>query len=161
MKLYAKEKLMSLHNRYFIYNEFEEIQYEIESKAISIGAKTTIYDKYHNTVAYIEEEVLHLMPHYNVYINNALQYHIKKKFHFFNNDYELSNNYNVEGSTFNMNFSILNNQGKLIATVERALLSLGDKYEINILDENDITTILTKIVAITNDIDRAQASSSN
>ena len=34
-----------MHNRYYIYNENEELTYEIESKVISIGDKTTIYDK--------------------------------------------------------------------------------------------------------------------
>ena len=53
MKLFVKEKLFSMHNRYYIYNEDEELAYEIESKVISIGDKTTIYDKNHNIVAYI------------------------------------------------------------------------------------------------------------
>ena len=48
-----------------------EIEYEIESKIISLGDKTTIYDKNHNIIAYIEQEILHLMPHYNIYIENA------------------------------------------------------------------------------------------
>ena len=51
MKLYVKEKLMSFHNRYFIYDESGEVAYEIESKVISICDKTTIYDKFHNEIA--------------------------------------------------------------------------------------------------------------
>ena len=106
MKLFVKEKLFSIHNRYYIYNENEEQVYEIESKAISIGDKTTIYDKAHNVVAYIEQEIFHLTPHYNVYIENEYKYQIKKKFQIFKNDYELSNAYKVDGSTFNLNFAI-------------------------------------------------------
>ena len=30
MKLFVKEKLFSIHNRYYIYNENEEIVYEID-----------------------------------------------------------------------------------------------------------------------------------
>lgn len=161
MKLFAKEKVLSIHNRYFIYDEYDEIVYEIESKAISIGDKTTIYDKDHNMVAYIEEEVLHLMPHYNVYIDNDLKYQIKKKFKFFKNNYELSNSYKVNGSTFNLNFNIENDYGKEIAIVNRKFLSIGDKYNIEIFDEKDLVTILTIIVAITNDVDRSQSTSSN
>ena len=161
MKLFVKEKLLSMHNRYYIYNENEELAYEIESKVISIGEKTTIYDKNHNVVAYIEQEIFHLMPHYNVYIEDEYKYQIKKKFKPFKNDYELSNLYKVDGSTFNLNFTIINNYGKKIALVNRKFLSIGDKYQIEILDEKDIYTILTIIVAITNDIDRSQANSSN
>ncbi|MDD5888844.1 MAG: LURP-one-related family protein [bacterium] len=161
MKLFVKEKLFSIHNRYYIYNENDEIAYEIESKAISIGDKTTIYDKNHNIVAYIEQEWFHFMPHYNVYIENNYEYQIKKKFNMFKNDYELSNSYKVEGSILNLNFTIINNFGKEIAIVNRKFLSIGDKYQIEILDEKDVNTILTIIVAITNDVDRSQANSSS
>ena len=161
MKLFVKEKLISMHNRYFIYNENGELAYEIESKVISIGDKTTIYDNNHNVVAYIEQEIFHLMPHYNVYIKDEYKYQIKKKFKMLKNDYELSNSYKVEGSAFNLNFKIINNYGKEIALVNRKFLSIGDKYQIEIIDEKDIDTILTIIVAITNDIDRSQANSSN
>lgn len=161
MKLFVKEKLFSIHNKYYIYNENEELEYEIESKAISIGDKTTIYDKNHNIVAYIEQELFHFMPHYNVYIEDEYKYQIKKKFKMFKNDYELSNLYKVDGSTFNLNFTIINNYGKEIALVNRKFLSIGDKYQIEILDEKDIYTILTIIVAITNDVDRNQANSAN
>lgn len=159
MKLFVKEKLFSIHNRYYIYNENDEIAYEIESKAISIGDKTTIYDKNHNIVAYIEQELFHFMPHYNVYIENNYEYQIKKKFNMFKNDYELSNSYKVEGSILNLNFTIINNFGKEIAIVNRKFVSIGDKYQIEILDEKDVNTILTIIVAITNDVDRSQANS--
>lgn len=161
MKLFVKEKLLSMHNRYYIYNENEELEYEIESKVISIGDKTTIYDKNHNVVAYIEQELFHFMPHYNVYIESEYKYQIKKKFKMFKNDYELSNLYKVAGSIFNLNFTIINNYGKEIALVNRSFLSIGDKYQIEILDEKDIYTILTIIVAITNDVDREQANSAN
>ena len=161
MKLFVKEKLFSMHNRYYIYNENEELVYEIESKVISIGDKTTIYDKNHNIVAYIEQEIFHFTPHYNVYIEGEYKYQIKKKFQFFKNDYELSNMYKVDGSAFNLNFTIINNYGKTVASVNRKFLSIGDKYQMEIIDEKDIYTILTIIVAITNDVDRSQANSSN
>ena len=161
MKLFVKEKLFSMHNRYYIYNENEELAYEIESKVISIGDNTTIYDRNHNVVAYIEQEIFHLMPRYNVYIEDEYKYQIKKKFKFLKNDYELSNRYKVDGSIFNLNFSIINNYGKVVALVNRKFLSIGDKYQIEIFEEKDIYTILTIIVAITNDVDRSQTNSAN
>ena len=161
MKLFVKEKLFSMHNKYYIYNEDNEMVYEIVSKIISIGDKTTIYDAKQNVIAYIEQEILHLMPHYNVYINDEFKYQIKKKFQLFKNDYELSNMYKVDGSPFSYNFIITNSENKAVAVVSREFLTLGDKYQIEILDENDLNTILTIIVAITNDIDRSQSNSSN
>lgn len=160
MKLFVKEKLFSMHNRYYIYDENDQVVFEIESKVFSIGDKTTIYDMNHNVVAYIEQELLHIMPHYNVYIGNEFKYQIRKEFRIFKNDYILSNSYRVDGSVLNLNFKIFNKTGKEIAIVNREFISIGDKYQMEILDENDLYTILTIIVAITNDIDRSQSNSS-
>jgi uncharacterized protein YxjI len=69
--------------------------------------------------------------------------------------------YKVDGSTLGYNFTILNDLGDAVASITREILTIGDKYQIDIIDEKDINTILTIIVAITNDIDRSQANSSN
>lgn len=161
MKLFVKEKLFSMHNRYYIFDENNQVVFEIESKVFSIGDKTTIYDVNHNVVAYIEQELLHIMPHYNVYIGNEFKYQIRKEFRILKNDYILSNSYRVDGSVLNLNFKIFNKTGKEIAIVNREFISIGDKYQMEILDENDLYTILTIIVAITNDIDRSQSNSSS
>ena len=67
MKLFVKEKLLSMHNRYYIYNENEELEYEIESKVISIGDKTTIYDKNHNVVHILNKNYF-ILCHIIMYI---------------------------------------------------------------------------------------------
>ena len=161
MKLYIKEKILSFHNRYFIKDEQDKNILEISSKAISIGSKTWIKDPDGNELAYIEQELFHLMPHYNVYINGQKEFDIKKKFKFFKNDYVLSNNYRVEGNFLSHNFVVYNNKGEKVGEITRKYLTIGDQYIIDILDEKEYILILTIIVAITNDIDRAQAASSS
>ena len=158
MKLYIKEKIFSLHNRYFIKDEQDNDILEISSKAISIGSKTWIKDPNGKELAYIEQELFHLMPNYNVFINGQKEFNIKKKFKFFKNDYELSNNYKVEGNFLSHNFTVLNDKGEKVGEITRKYLTIGDQYNIDIIDEKDYIVILTIIVAITNDIDRAQAS---
>lgn len=78
MKLYVNEKLFSFHNRFYVKDENDKDVYEISSKIISLGDKTTINDMEGNKVAYIEQEILHLTPHYNVYINDTLEFKIIK-----------------------------------------------------------------------------------
>ena len=158
MKLYIKEKVFSFHNRYFIKDEQDNNILEIYSKAISLGSKTWIKDPNGKELAYIEQELFHLMPNYNVFINGQKVFNIKKQFKFFKNDYELSNNYKVEGNFLSHNFTVLNDKGEKVGEITRKYLTIGDQYNIDIIDEKDYILILTIIVAITNDIDRAQAS---
>ncbi len=44
MKLYVNEKLLSIHNKFYVRDENNKEVYEISSKVISIGNKTTITD---------------------------------------------------------------------------------------------------------------------
>ena len=70
MRLYVNEKLFSIHNKFYVKDENDMDVYEISSKIISLGDKTTINDMQGNKIAYIEQELFHIMPNYNVYINN-------------------------------------------------------------------------------------------
>lgn len=161
MKLYVNEKLFSIHNKYYVKDENNNDIFEISSKVISIGDKTYVKDLNGNVLAYIEQKIFHLMPNYDIYINNDLKCSISKKFRLFKNDYALSNNYRVEGNFLSLNFSIYNDQNIKIGEISRKLISIGDKYTIDIYDEKELILILAIIVSIANDIDRAQASSNS
>lgn len=161
MRLYIKEKIFSLHNKYYVKNEQDQDILEISSKVISLGSKTWIKKLDGTELAYVEQELFHLMPNYNIIINNQIICSIKKKFNFFKNNYELSNNYRVEGSFINHEFVVYNSQNAKVGQINRKFFTIGDQYIIDIYDENDYLLILLIIVAITNDIDRAQASSAS
>ncbi len=158
MKLYVNEKLLSLHRKFYIKDEFDADVYEVSSQFISIGDKTTITDMFGNKISYIEQEILHFMPHYNVYIDDELVLTIQKKFKLFKNDYELSNGYTVEGNFIGLNFSLFDENHQEIGTISRKFISIGDKYTIEINDDSKLKIVLSVMVAIANDINRAQNS---
>lgn len=161
MKLYVNEKLFSFHNRFYVKDENDKDVYEISSKIISLGDKTTINDMEGNKVAYIEQEILHLTPHYNVYINDTLEFKIIKKFQLFKNDYTLNNGYRVDGNFFMLDFKVFDDNNNQIGSIKRKFISIGDKYEIEINDTSKKEIVLAIIVAITNDVNRSQNTSNN
>ncbi len=161
MKLYVNEKLFSFHNRFYVKDENDKDVYEISSKIISLGDKTTINDMEGNKVAYIEQEILHLTPHYNVYINDILEFQIIKKFQLFKNDYTLNNGYRVDGNFFMLDFKVFDDNNNQIGSIKRKFISIGDKYEIEINDISKKEIVLAIIVAITNDVNRSQNTSNN
>ena len=158
MRLYINEKLFSLHNKYYVKDENENDILEISSKLISLGAKTWIKDLNGKELLYIEQELFHLMPKYNIIINNNVICSINKKFHIIKNDYTLSNNYRIDGDFFSHNFIVYNDKDEKVGEIYRQYFSIGDKYVIEIFDEKDYVLILGIIVAISNDVDRAQRS---
>jgi len=161
MKLYVNEKLFSFHNRFYVKDENDKDIYEISSKIISLGDKTTINDMKGNKIAYIEQEILHITPHYNVYINDILEFQIIKKFQLFKNDYTLSNGYRVKGKFMMLDFKVFDDNNIQIGSIKRKFISIGDKYEIEINDISKKEIVLAIIVAITNDVNRNQAATNN
>jgi len=161
MKLYVNEKLFSFHNRFYVKDANNNDVYEISSKIISFGDKTTINDVKGNKIAYIEQELFHFTPNYNIYINDEVVCKITKKFQLFKNDYLLSNGYRVEGNFFMLDFVIYDDNNSEIGGIKRNFISIGDKYEINILDDKKIDIILSIVVAIANDVNRKQNSNRN
>ena len=160
MKLFINEKLFSIHHRFYVLNEQGENVYEIASEVLTIGDKTTVSDMAGNQIAYIEQRLLHLMPNYDIYINGAVACSIQKKFRLFKNDYELSNGYTIKGNFMALNFTISDENGNVIGELSRKFISIGDKYTIDIYDEKKLPIVLSIIVAITNDVNRAQSSNS-
>lgn len=156
MKYYIREKLISLHNRFYVYDEDGHQAYEISSKMISIGDKTTLYDMKGGKHAYIEQRILHLMPHYDVYLEDQLVCSIAKKIRLIKNDYSLSNGYRVDGNFLALNFSITDPNGHMMGSIKRKFISIGDRYELNIFDQHQELLALAILIAITNDVNRAQ-----
>ena len=159
MKLYVNEKVFSFHDKFYVTDENGNNVYEIASKFISLGKKTTVYDMDGNKIIYIEQELFHITPHYNIYIDGNFEFQIAKKFRIFTNDYSLSNDYSVDGSFMMLDFSIYDNNSNMIGSIKRKFFSIGDKYEIEIMDESKKNIVLAIIVAISNDVNNSQSSS--
>lgn len=156
MKLIVKEKFISMHRKFYVKNENDENVFEISSKPISIGFKTTIKDLKGEKKAYIEEEVLHLMSHYKIYIGDKFICKIAKKFKILKNDYSITNGYKVNGDFFSLNFSIYNDKNEEIGRIKRKFFAITDKYEIDIPNDKDKMIVLAIVVAISNDVNREQ-----
>ncbi|NCC70935.1 hypothetical protein EOM09_05110 [bacterium] len=161
MKLYVKEKLFSIHRKFYIRNEKEEDVFEISSKIISIGDKTSIKDMDGNDVSYIEQEIFHFMPTYNIYIDNSLACKISKKFQLFKNDYFLDNGFKVIGNFWMLNFIVYDENDIEIANISRKFFSIGDQYVIEIHEKKNLKLALSIIVAIANDVNRSQNTTNN
>lgn len=161
MILYVNEKLFSIHRKFYIKDEMDRDVFEISSKAISFGDKTTIRDLNGNEIAYIEQRLLHFTPHYDIFINGEMVCNISKKFQFFKNDYVLSNGYEVKGNVLGLNYNIYNESGNEVANITKKFISIGDKYTMDIKDEKNLNIILSIIVAISNDVNRAQRNSND
>lgn len=158
MRLHAKEKYLSIHNRYFIKDENGKDILEIARRIKLAENRICINDINGKELAYIKRELFQIQPKYNVFINNNLKYSITRDFKPFRSDFTLSNNYRVEGQFLSHNFTIYNDKNEKIAEIFREYFKIADKYVIDIIEEKDYLLILTVFVAITDFLDRSQRS---
>lgn len=166
MKLYVTGKPFSIHNKLAVKDENNSNLYEISSQIFFNRKKhitSTIKDVNGNSIAYIEQEQVHLhdIPgyyDYNIYIHNEFKFKISKELQLLKNNYLLSNGYKVTGNFRMLDFEIYDEKNNKIGGIKRTtgFFSIGgsEKYELDIIDSNQREIILTIFVVITYNINR-------
>ena len=148
MKLYMKQKVFSLKDRFYIKDEQGNDRYYVEGEFFSIGKKLHLYDMNGNELAYIQQKVLTFLPRFFVYINGKEVAEIVKEFTFLKPKYSINGlGWNVEGDFWSHEYSMTNN-GRGVASVHKAWFSWGDSYEIDINNAGDEVLTLAVVLAI-------------
>ena len=148
MRLYIKQKVLSLKQKYDITDEFENPHYHIESKLISLGRQLTIWDMDGNEKAFVKQKLVSLLPRYVVEIGGTEVAQICKKFSLLKPKYEIGGiGWKIEGDYLSHDYSITEN-GRIIASIHKKWLSWGDAFELDIDDNADEVMALAVILAI-------------
>ena len=152
MKLYIKQKIFSIGDKYTVKDEFDQIYYYVEGQIFSIGAKLRIYDQNRTEKIFIKRKVFTFMPEYEFYRGEELIAIIQKKFKMFKNEFTVESkygNYVLDGNFLGMDLSITKD-GKEVAIVMKKWFTWGDSYEIDILDDSDIDFLTALVIVIDN-----------
>ena len=162
--LFTTAKVFTLHKDIDITDENENVLYHASSKFFSIRDKTDIVDRDGNQVAHIERKFWTL--HERHYINMAD-----------GTNFELSNElwhlvkdiYNIEGlgwvlrgNIAGLNFQLYDQDEKIIATISQKLISLHDKYCVDLYKPEEEKTVVAILITLQHMMrDRAARSSSS
>ena len=129
MKLYMKQKVFSLKDRFTIVNEYGEVCYTAEGEFWTFLKRLHIYDHEGNEAACLQQ-VFSFMPKYEVIANNHMIAVVKKKISFPRSEYEITND------------------SRVIVSVHKEWMSWGDSYEIDVKDPLDEVNALAVVLAI-------------
>ena len=160
MHLYIKQKVLTIRDRFKVYGDDEQEKYDVTGKIISIGRKFTITQN-EQLIARVEQEVLHIFAHFNVYIEGQENFRLVRKFSFLKPKYEIEGlNWYIQGDFWQHDYQIVDANQQPIATISKHWITIGDTYDININNDKDELAVLCIVIAI--DADKAnQESSSN
>ena len=122
----VKGKIMSLSNRLELLDLSENVLYKSHRKVFALFAEYQIFKPNGESVAFIKRK-FSLRPNFHLTI--------------------LGKSMDVEGSLFAHTFDIID-EGRVVASIQKKIVSWGDTYEIEINDTNHAELYLFVIIIL-------------
>ena len=148
MKLYMKEKVFTLSDKFFVMDEAGNEKYIVEGEFLSLGKRLHIYDLQGAEVAFIKQELLTFLPRFTVSVDGAEAAQVKREFSLFLPRYTIEGlGWEIEGSFWEHDYQITR-QGSPIVTIQKEWMTWGDSYELDITNPADEITALAVVLTI-------------
>ena len=162
--LYTSTKIFTLHHHIDITDENENVVYISESKFLSIHDKTNVYTADGEHVAFISRKFFTLHERHFVTMENGRSFELSNElFHIVKDITNIEGlGWVLRGNILQMNFVLEDSDGSVIAQVSQKLLSIHDKYCVDIYKaeyEHEVVAILIALIHMNRDRTAAASSS--
>jgi uncharacterized protein YxjI len=164
--LFTTSKVFTLHHHIDITDDAENVVYQANTKFPSLHDKTDITDAQGNQVAHIEKKLFTLHERHFVTMADGKKFEVSNElFHIVKDITNLEGlGWQLRGNILGLNFELYDENGGVIAVIAQKLLSIHDKYCIDIYQpvyEKEVVAILITLQHIIKDRENAQAASSS
>ncbi len=163
--LFTTSKVFTLHHHIDITDDAENVVYQANTKFPSLHDKTDITDAQGNQVAHIEKKLFTLHERHFVTMADGKKFEVSNElFHIIKDITNLEGlGWQLRGNILGLNFELYDENGGVIAVIAQKLISIHDKYCIDIYQpvyEKEVVAILITLQHIIKDRENAQAASS-
>ena len=161
--LYTSTEIFTLHHRIEITDENDMVAYRAETQFPSIHDKTDIYDAAGRHIAYMDRKLITLHEIRYVDMENGKSFTLSNElFHLVRDVTNIEGlGWILEGNILQLNFTMRDAGGGLIAVVSQKAFSLHDKYAVDIYKpeyEEEVVAILIALQHMIRDRQNAAAS---
>lgn len=147
MRLYFKQRFFSWFDSYDIYDEAGAVLYTVQGQ-LAWGHKLQVCNALGQEIATLREQVLTLLPRFNLQINGEAAGSITKQFTLFRPAFSVDcRDWRVEGSFWEWDYRILSPHGT-VARIEKQFFSFTDSYVIDVNQADDALLALLVVLAI-------------
>ena len=149
MKLYIKEKAISVKDKFFVRNVDGDKVYEIKRKfEPAIGLKLYIFDMDGNELAYIKEKNISVKPKFKIFVGGGHTATIEKKLVALKPKYEVDElGWTVKGNLLEHNYKIVGDKGEAM-NIHKGRLTLSDSFVLEFTDKKHVLEALSVVLAI-------------
>ena len=163
--LFTSSKILSLHHEIDITDEADNIVYHAESKFLSLHDKTDVTRGNGEHVAHIEKKILSLHERHFIEMADGTKFEMSNEmFHLIKDITNIEGlGWQLRGNILGLNFQLFDQNEAIIATISQKLLSIHDKYCIDIYQtdkEEKVIAVLVTLIHMMTDRDAAASSSS-
>lgn len=152
MKLYIKQKVFSVGDKYNIFDAEGNPVFYVESELISMAPKIHLFNLSHQELFFIKRKVTLFMARYEIYQGETLVAEVDQQLSLFRNRLNIHSAFGefaLDGDVFGHDFEILRDQ-KPCGKVRKQWLSWGDSYELEVYDSDLIPYFCSLVIAIDN-----------
>ena len=148
--LFISTNFWSFRQMTKIEEEDGSVAYRAKSRVISLHDKTTITDAHDELVAKIEKKVLTLREYHRVTMADGTRFDIAHDLlQLFEDNAEITDlGWTLKGNYVSLNFELYDADGSIIAVVGKKLISIKDKYAIDIYRPEVEQEVVAVLVAL-------------
>ena len=162
--LFTSSKVLSLHHRIEITDEAENVLYRSSSKFFTLHDTTKIVDAQDDPVAEIKSKILSLHERHFITMADGLEFEMSNELlHIIKDVTNIEGlGWQLQGNIAALNFQLYDRDGSIIALISQKLISLHDKYCIDIYKpeyEQIVVAILVTLQHMIRDREKAASSS--
>jgi len=164
--LFTSTKMLSLKHKIDITDADDNVIYHSESKVISLHDKTDITDASGSQVAHIEKKVFTLHERHMVEMADGTSFELSNElFHLVKDITNIEGlGWQLRGNIIGLNFELYDKDESLIALTSQKMISLHDKYCIDIYKpeyEKEVVAIVVTLQHIISDREAAAAAAAS
>ena len=164
--LFTSSKVITLHHRIEITDDRENVVYRSQTKFPSIHDKTDIFDASGNKIAHIEKKIFTLHERHFITMEGGPSFQLSNElFHLIKDITNIEGlGWQLRGNIAGLNFELYDEKNEIVANIAQKMLSLHDKYCIDIYKpeyEKIVVTILITLQHMIKDREASASSSSS
>ena len=164
--LFTSTKFFSLHHHIDITDSYEQVVYTANSKFFSLHDKTDVTDSVGHHVAHIERKIFTIHERHFITMDDGTRFEMSNElFHLIKDITNIEGlGWQLRGNILGLNFELYDKDGSVIAVIGQKMLSIHDKYCIDIYKreyEKIVVAILVTLQHMIRDRENAAASSSS
>lgn len=148
--LYTSTKVFTIHHHIDITNDAGQVVYQARSKVISIKDKTDIVNASGKSVAHIERKVFTIHEKHNVTMADGVTFVLSTELlHLVKDIINIEGlGWQIRGNIAELNFELYDKDGSVIAVIGQKMMSMHDKYCIDIYRPELEPTVIAILITL-------------